>query len=85
MNAMSYCSSPPNARGFKIYEETGQTPAQAGRPAASSNHHLSLHTAKQANSDKENQFMAAAAVAALNLEAEEEPMAVDFVSVCLWC
>jgi len=39
---------------------------------------------KQANTDKENQFMAAAATAAaaaVNPQAEEEPMAVDFVNI----
>ena len=40
---------------------------------------------KRANTDKENQFMAAAATAAaaaaVNPQAEEEPMAVDFVNI----
>jgi len=79
LHVMLYCSSPPGARGFQIYEETGHTPAQATRPAAISNFGLSLHSVNQANTDKENQFVHA--------KKEEEPMAVDFVSIFLflWC
>jgi len=85
LNVVWYCSSPPGTRGFQIYEETGLTPAQATRPGATNKHHISLHSVKRANTDKENQFMAAAATAAaaaaVNPQAEEEPMAVDFVNI----
>jgi len=73
---MSYCSSPPHTRGFQIYEETGRTPTQA-----INNHRLPLHSIKQTTNDKENQFSAASAAA--NPQAEEEPMAVDFVCIML--
>ena len=68
-------------RGFEIYQQTGLTPAPASRTAAVNKQHC----VQQIHNDKENQFMiaSAAATAAVRSHAEDELMAVDYVSICL--
>ena len=78
----------PKTLPFQIYQETVLTPAPCTRTGAVTDQGLSVHSVKNKVDDKENQFLAVAA--AVNVLAEEEPMAVDWVNVAhvfllFWC
>jgi len=78
----------PKTLPFQIYQETVLTPAPCTRTGAVTDQGLSVHSVKNKVDDKENQFLAVAA--AVNVLAEEEPMAVDWVNVVhvfllFWC